>query len=1141
MKKIFRYGGRYIKNLCSRKIIKIMRNTILLLLLGVFNLYATDSYAQNARLSLHLSNIPIKTVLEKIEDNSEFYFLFNAKLIDVDKEVSISVENEKISDILASLFTGTGIEYFVYDRQIILSSLDSSRPAIPLLQQSVSGIITDKETGDPMPGVNIQIKGTTFGTISDAAGQYSLSVPDKNGILIFSFIGYISQEIALNGRTTINVELLSDISQLEEVVVIGYGTVRKSDLTGSVSSVKNEQITSVTANDIRQSLQGRAAGVDVNYGSRRPGEGANILIRGHRSFIASNDPLYVIDGIPTTTNIGDINIADIESIEVLKDASATAIYGSRAANGVVIIQTKRGKAGKTVVTYDGYYSISKIARRLDMMNGPEFAEMRREAYRNNSKQYYKSSYPDPYYDFFDPDGLFRKDPLEWESVRLGYEWEDPEMTIVRRDGNGIPIYHPEKVRSTDWASLVTRPGYIQQHQISISGGTAATQVYLSGTYYDEIGTIKGQDFTRYNIKLNVDHIISKRLKVGASTSFLSSIQNRGSNLYGSAIKMSPLAVPYDNDGLIVNYPGNETFNVNPIYDIDGLIDERKRNRFFSAIYLEWEPIKELKYRLNASPDFSNYRNGQFQESLTNARVDGGSRAIYNTQGNINYVLENILTYNKTINDNHNLTVTLMQSIQSERRETSGITATNFTYDYQKWYNIGTAEVINSFSSNLVETQLASFMGRLAYSYKNKYLITLTGRQDGASVLAEGNKFDFFPALALAWKINKERFLEGTDFIEDLKLRVGYGYAGNSSISPYQTGGTLSRTVQDFGDVAAYGYRPSSIPNKDLRWEKTASANAGIDFGIFKNRITGSIDFYRTITSNLLMNMQLPTTSGFNSVTMNIGSTKNTGIETQISFIILSTARGLKWNTDFVFFKDKEEIVELYGGKNDDVGNKWFIGHPINVAYDYVYEGIWQDTPEDAEKMAVFNANGNRFTVGKIKLADINNDKVINADDRAIIGSSMPKWTGSWSNSISYKGFDLTTFLYVRQGATITSSAYVASLGGRYQCLDVNYWTPTHSDKLNANYPRPSTDWENPEYISTLTHVDGSFVKLRNVTLSYTLPMKYVSRLNMNNLRVYISAQDPIVWTKFKGLDPEGNTGNDTPSIKLFTLGLNATF
>ncbi len=1129
----------------QKKLLCIMKLSFIFTVLFTFQL-AASVYSQSEVFSVNLKNTTVKEVFKTIEGQSKFRFFYNDELTDMNRQVNLNVKNIKIEAILAELFDHSKITYQVLDNNLIVIL-----PRQVIQQQTLTGLVTDATNDEPIIGANVTIEGTTSGTVTNANGKFILVIPKSDAVVVVSFLGYNPQKVSVNGQSVLNIKLEPDITKLDEVVVIGYGTVKKSDVTGAVSSVSTEKIKAVPVNDFRQALQGRAAGVDVNYGSRRPGDGASVLIRGRRSFTASNDPLYVIDGIPTSNaQLGDINPTDIESMEILKDASATAIYGSRAANGVVLIQTKRGKTGKTIVTYDGYYGISQIARKMDFEDGAGYAEQKREAYRNNTKNYYKSSYADPFYDYFDANGIFKQDPILWESVSQGYEWTDDAKTVVKRDDNGIPIYHPDQVRSTDWTSLVTRQGATQNHNISISGGSEKTKVLFAATSYSEQGVIKGQDFQRYNIRLNLDHEVTKWFKIGASTNYSYSKQNYGSNLYNSTTNILPLALPYDKDGNVVFRPGNDALTYTPLNDIEGMINERTKGRFFSAIYTELKPFKDLTYRMNFGPDFGQYRNGEFRAAMSSDRQGSSPYARYYQDQRWNYVLENILTYNKSFAQKHDLGLTLMQSIQDERFESSEITAYNLPYEAQKWYNIGTAGTINSIGSNLWTQKMASFMGRINYSYNNKYLITITGRQDGASMLAEGHKYDFFPAIALAWKVGKEDFFKNISFMSDLKLRGGYGVTGNSSISPYQTQGDLARTKYDWNGSTGYGYRPNTIPNKGLKWETTASANVALDFGLLDNRITGTIDAYQSNTSNLLMQMQLPTESGFGLMLANVGKTRNTGLEIQLSATILNTASGFKWSTDLMWYKNKEEITELYGGKKDDPGNKWFIGQPIRTFYDYKLQGIWQDTPQDSAMMKAYNAKGAKFAAGKIRVVDTNGDTTINANDRQVLGSDVPKWTGSWGNTFSYKGVELSFFLYTKQGQMLNAQVLSdrMNLFGRYENLNVNFWAPSDPNRAIATHPRPNSDQEFPEYRDVYRYVNGSFTKLRNVTLAYNFPQSIVSKLKMQNLRIYITAQNPITWTNFKGLDPEfvtnsstGETGVDTPSTKVYMFGVNVTF
>lgn len=1000
--------------------------------------------------------------------------------------------------------------------QIVSFTVWSQSPII------VTGILKSQE-GELLAGVTVNVKGKQTSTITDKDGKYSIQVPNLTTTLVFSFVGFTPVEVLVQNAGAADVTLTRTSGSLNEVVVVGYGTQKRKDLTGAIASVGTKDLTAVATTNAVQAIQGKVAGVVITQNSWNPGAEATVRVRGTRSFNASNDPLYVIDGIPINRGLNEINPTDIESMEILKDASATAIYGSRGANGVILITTKRGKNGKTSITYDGYAGIQQPLRSLDIMNGAEYAEFVREAYRNRSTNPYKTATPT-----MDEDkkvNIFTQDPYVLQSVLMGY------------DANGV--YNPSNVRSFDWMDAVLRNGSIQNHQLSISGGSEKTKVLISGSYFKNSGILEGADYQRYSVRLNIDHEFNKSIKVGASSLFSSILENTGSGsaLYDRARNQNPLATPYAADGSFLLNPGNDALAVNPLLDINGGIqEEHRRNRVLTSLYVEAKIIEGLRYRANFGIDYRTARDGIFQNKLSTPRNGSSTAAQYGGNMSTGYTLENLLFYNKSFGRNHSLGVTLLQSIQTDRVESNNESVDNIPYNDQLFYNVGSASNVLGVSSGLTEYKLLSYMGRVNYSFKDKYLLTASIRSDGSSVLAPGNKYAYFPSAALAWRVSDEAFLKSIDFINDLKLRVGYGKTGNSSISPYQTLGSLgiSRYVWDESVILAFA--PNSIPNDQLRWETTGQINLGLDFSILKNRISGSIDLYKQHTKDLLMSRQLPVVSGFGSILQNIGETQNKGIEIGISTVnIESTKDGLTWKSGFVFSANKEEIVKLYNNQMQDLGNKWFVGQPINVYYDLQFNGIWQDG--DKTEMAKFNANGQTYASGLIRLRDQNGDYKINADDRVLLGTPRPKWMGSISNEFSYKGFDLSFQFYSSWG----QMAYfdkALRLEGRWNAVNIDYWTPTTAGN---EYPKPSANWETPPDITATYYQDASFIRLKYATLGYNLPKSLISKARINNVRVYVSAQNPYLYTKFDGLDPEGGVGYSTPSPKTFLAGINLGF
>ena len=975
---------------------------------------------------------------------------------------------------------------------------------------SLSGKVTDANSGDALPGVSVMIEGTSSGTASDAEGNYALSVP-ANATLVFSFIGYANQSVAVNNRTTINVTLAEDLTQLDEIVVVGYGTQEKRDVTGAIASISETQIKEIPVSSSVKVLQGRVAGVDIQQNGGRPGEGVTVRIRGRRSIAAGNDPLYVVDGIPLTSGIDDINPQDIKSIEVLKDAAATSIYGSRGANGVILITTNRGKAGKTVVSYDGYHGITSAVTTVDMMDGKEFYDLKRESRRFDPNTGALS------FDGQLPDDITVFEEVELESISQNY-------------------------RTTDYQDLILNNGYQTSHQLSVSGGSEKTTFMVSAGIFDEQGIIKTQDYVRNTIRLNLDHKINDIFSFGTSTLVAYTEQNWASNPLGEALSNNPLGYPYEADGVTLRFlPTNDGIRTNPLSEVveGAYVEERKFTRIFNSLFLEIRPLEGLTFRSTFGPDYRNRRMGLFQGSYTNARRGGPSRADAEFNTDFAYTLENLLTYNKTLTEGHELKVTFLQSIQKSVEEDYSVSVTNLPYESQLFYNIGSTADITGWSSRYEGWQMASFMGRVNYDINGKYLFQASMRADGSSRLAAGNLWDYFPGISAGWRIIEEAFMADQNMFSELKVRASYGKVGNTSIDPYQTLGRLRSTSYVFGSTPAFGFGLIEIPNTLLGWENTATTDIGVDFGVLDGRLSGTLDFYRAKTTDLLLPRQLPTTSGYTSVLQNVGVTRNTGLEIGLSAVPVDAASGFKWITDVNWYANKEEIVELYNGAVDDIGNRWFIGEPLRVFYDFRKVGIWQVSElDEAKKYGMLP--------GENKLEDVSNDDPTKPrfgdEERQILGSDVPKWSGGITNRFEYKGLDLMFFLFARWGHMVDSRFHDSynTLAGRYNNLNVDYWTV---DNPNGQYPRPNRAQESAKYASTMRYFDGSYLKLRNITLGYNVPSSIVSKFKLTSMRVYFSAQNPWFYSKYEVFDPEDNeeVSGNVPSTKVFLGGINLKF
>lgn len=1009
---------------------------------------------------------------------------------------------------------------------------------------TVKGKVSD-DKGETLIGVVVKIKGAPGGAVTDNNGAFIIKIPSTitNPILVFSYIGYTTQEIPVNGRQTINVQLKTTTNDLEEIVVVGYNRVKKSDLTGAVASVGAAEIRSRPVTNALQAIQGKAAGVDVTS-NERPGVMGSILIRGVRSLLASNSPLYVVDGIPLAAGgIEAINPNDIESIDILKDASATAIYGSRGANGVVLVSTKKGKTGRLTLDYVGTATIEHLNDRAEMMNSAQYVEFRRNAYRALPTTDTRK-YPDVPTLIEDQD-IFKGDQHVLDNLALGWQ-------------NGV--YDGSLIPTTDWGDLVTRTGVTQDHVISVSGGTDKIKAYGSFGYLNQKGTQLGQDFKRYSGKLSVEINPVKWFKMGANLNATYSLQNYGfqsasasgaDNIYSAARGMLPLAVPFDADGNRINLPGGDINIQNPVLEADYNINLRKTLRTIGSIYTEVSIFKDLKYRINFGPDFSSFYNGRYQDAKSVNRDAGiiGSTNNYaqlNQNNKFSYTLDHLLYYDKTINK-HNFGVTLLQSSSSNREESSSLTGSKISLPKALWYGLNGANITNldGFDTNLIKSTMLSYMARVNYSFNSKYLLTSSIRWDGASQLAKGNQWDYFPSAAIAWRLDQEDLIKKIKWIDQLKLRFGVGSTGNSSVSIGSTLGNTQALTYTFGSIPQTGYvssdaslkDPISLPNKVLSWEKTLQYNLGVDFDLLKGRINGSLDIYKSKTTDLLLKKKISIINGYATSYDNVGSTKNKGIDLTVNTINVKT-KDFRWESTLNFSVSKDEITKLDNG--DMILDLFFIGERNGVAYDYVNNGIWQNTPEDKKEMDLFNANiksqANWFKPGSIKVKDLNNDYIIDANnDRQILGHNNPSWTAGLTNTFGYKNFDLSIFIISRYNFLIKTGA--EALQGRFAQRVVDYWTPTNptNDYPAPNYANASGD----TYISSKNYQDASFIKIRNISLGYNLDTNLAKKLTLSRLRVYAQCINPgLIYSKIKWIDPDlgGSTFN-----RGFVFGVNASF
>lgn len=966
-------------------------------------------------------------------------------------------------------------------------------------ERTISGQVSDAKTGETLIGVSLMIKGSTKGTSTDANGKFSLSVSGNNAVLIAKYVGYKAQEVNVGSQTQVNVKLIPNENELNEVVVIGYGTVKKRDLTGSVVSVKGEDIAKVPSANPLESIQGKVPGVDITRSSGSASSGVNINIRGTRSISADNGPLIIVDGVQYPS-LQDLSPNDISSMEILKDASSTAIYGSRGANGVILITTKKGIAGEATVSLNSYYGISKVARYPSVMDGQQYIEQRRQAHRTTGN---------------------------WASPA-----DDSKIF------NSAEFAAIQNNQFLDYQDLLLHNGSQQDYQLGVRAGTEKTKVYFSLDYLDEKGLLKLDRSNRYTARLNLDQTIGKYFTAGMQGQFTHYEQIERRDPLNQANKVSPLGTIYDEQGKFIDYPLAGTF-VNPLADEqpDVYSNETVINRTLLSAYMEFKPFKGLVARSSLGANLNTSRRGTFAGRFSIDRNGSAPKATYEALNSHLINMENFVTYTKEIKD-HSFALTGINSLLFNRSDNIAASGENQLLKSQLFYALGNTQN-QAVTSGYNMSNLVSFAGRINYAYKGKYLLTATGRTDGSSKLAEQNRWAFFPSAAVAWRISDENFLKGNEVISDLKLKYSYGIAGSDNISSYSTQSSLSRIAFGYDDVSvpAYAYSPK-IGNLELTWERTKTSDIGLEIGLFKNRITATLDYYDSKTYQLLLDRSLPPTTGATTVTQNVAKTRNKGLEVYLSSKNV-TNTDFQWTTNLTFSRNVEKIVELAGGSQADIINSWFVGSPVQSFYDYEKIGIWQTA--DVSEAAKYGQKP-----GDIRVRDLNDDGKIDAtNDRKIIGSNRPKWSGGLENTFTYKAWDLNVYVFARIGQTIYPDFLrrYDTQGISNSTTVINYWTP---ENPSNDYPRPNKNVSlaSTLYSSSLGYTDGSFVRLRNVTLGYTIPKPTLEKSFIKSVRIYATARNPLTYTKsdvLKEYDPERGGSENSPMTKLYTFGLNATF
>ncbi|MDR0697926.1 MAG: TonB-dependent receptor [Tannerella sp.] len=1024
-------------------------------------------------------------------------------------------------------------------------------------QLQVTGVVKD-EFGDIVSGANVIEKGTTNGIITDMEGRFTLSVK-PNAILLISYMGFLTQEVKASNNMTVILE--EDTRTLEEVVVVGYGVQRKSDVTGAMVSVSEKQLKERPVTNAMEALQGKAAGVDI-INDARPGELGTIRIRGQRSITGSSDPLYVVDGIPIQgrENINVLNTYDIKSIEILKDASATAIYGSRGANGVILITTHGGEEGRFSVSYNGSTSFETFQDSQEHFNSAEWIDFRRWAYYYyDPVNYPRGDQPTEATDR----NIFGGEIYAWRNVQKG--WESGTW-----DGS--------RVETTDWAKYVSQTGITHNHTINVSGGTQKMKAYASIGYLNQKGTTIGQGYRRYTANVNTKIKPIDWFEIGLQLNGSFSEQDYGqdgtgggsassASLYISSQRLYPYAVPYDDEGNRILNPGGDTQlrtvvdEVNYSHNLRQVINIRTNT--FAQVKL---PLDGLTYRVEFGPSFRIRRNGIFVDPNSAIRENAVSLVRLINQRDFSWTVNNLIYYNKSF-DIHTVGLTLLQTASRNEQAGDHIYGQNAPVGDALWNDLGAIDRtkdILELGSSISREQLSSYMIRMNYSLKDRYMLTTSGRWDGSSVLAPGHKWAFFPSVALAWRMEQEDFLKSVSWIGQLKFRVGYGITGNAAVNRYVTINDLNSGLYPYGDQLTRFYyindllqtgtsedNVQSLANENLRWEKTAQYNIGVDFSIIKNRISGVIDGYVSNTTDLLLTATIPSLTGYTRTTANLGATRNHGVDITLNTINMKVGN-FTWETSVNVGWQKNKIVELSSGKNDeisasDVTASRIIGQPIGVYYDYKVQGIWKE--EDKAEMDIFNSDKypdgtpkaikHDFKVGQIRPVDQNGDYMIDANnDRTIIGQTNPSWSGGITNIFSWKGIELLMQMYGRLGYWTNGANVVA--GGRYMIRKVDYYTDINT---NATYQRPeytSDGSDRDQYNTILAYSKASFLNIRNISLGYVFPKKTIQKWSgMQSLRIYFQCVNPgAVYqsVKWKNMDL-----NSPIWTRNFVFGLNVGF
>jgi TonB-linked SusC/RagA family outer membrane protein len=1128
----------------------------------------------NRELSIQVNDIKIKNALSIIEKSTKVRFSYSPQVIQSDRRVSLVAKNTTLGEILDRILTPNQIGYNVVGNQIILIAQKSIQKATNISDEdnlqkslglSVKGIVIDAENNNPLPGVTILVKGTNKGANTNNNGEYAIEVPDEKSVLIFSFIGYAPQEVIVGNRTQINVGLRTDTKSLDEVVVVGYGEQNARDVTTSVGQIKASAMKDMAALGLDKALTGKLAGVQVLETSGAPGSGINIRVRGTNSISAGNEPLYVVDGIPLSNDVENgvggrrvnplnmINTADIETVEILKDASSAAIYGSRGASGVVLITTKKGKSGKPSFSYDAYYGIQKVTKKIEMMDAYQWSKLAYDARTNTYLDFLKAN------------------------KKVGSASDNNDQRIANGlKANGdlpIPATFPyltdtPNLTNTDWQDQIFRTAPLQSHTLSVSGGTDNVRYFASGNYLNQDGVVIGSGFQKFGGKFNLD-VTRGKLRAGIdvipTVSTYDNITTEGrwtdENVVSTALQALPIYPAYNTDGslnfdnAIIGY--NSAQAINPIALATMKKDKVQQTQLLTNFYAEYAITSDLKFKLSVGSTINNFDRNFFRPStLPFAGVLVATpRGEKNTRNITNWLIENTLNYKKTFGK-HNFTALIGYSAQKEKDELT-ILAGTFPNDLIQTFNGTVTPTLYQTSIN--EWSLISYLSRIQYGFNNKYLLTGTLRADGSSRFGQDNKFGYFPSVSAGWIVSEEEFLKNSKAISSLKLRASYGVSGNFKIGNYEPVARLNSDNYVFGvneGTQLVGFKPTNAQNDKLGWEKTQQIDIGLDASFFQNKLNFMVDYYNSNTSDLLLNLPVPEISGFSFLRQNIGKVNNKGLEITVS--TNHKIGGLKMTNSINYSTNKNMVTDLGGLSQlpliNLAGGLAYItkvGEPIGSYYTLVKEGVYSQAQiNDSSVPKASNSNA-----GDFRFKDVNGDGKIDTNDKDIVGNYAPDFTYGFSSNLEYKNLDFNVSVQGVQGNEVVNLnkryyASTESFGGA-STFGLNRWI-SDAQPGDGQTPRANRNSTGLTSSTSTYHVeDASYLRIRSITLGYKIPTGFTQKLNISNARIYISTINPFTFTKYSAYNPETSNLNDPqspgldygtyPLAKSYTIGLHINF